>query len=382
MAWNEPGGKNPWGGRNGNQGPPDLDEILRKAQQRLAGLFGGKRPRNGETASRGPEGLGSPAGLGGLMLLAVLAFGAYDSFHVVEPAERGVVLRFGAYVDTLQPGPNLRFPRPIEQVAKIDVDRIRNHMYQALMLTQDENIVHVKMEVQYKVKDAAAYLFNVRDPDTTLAEAASSALREVVGKSKMDYVITDGRSDVSTRAQALLQDIADRYRTGLQVVKVNLQDAQPPEEVQGSFADAIKAREDEQRLKNEAEAYANEIIPKARGAAARLAEEANAYRAQVIARAEGDAARFDQLIAEYQKAPEVTRERLYLETMEAVLGKVNKVVVDTKNGNSLMYLPLDKLIQPRGETAVDPLLESTLSVPSMPTETRREAQSRTRVERP
>ncbi len=339
MAWNEPGGgnKNPWGGRNGDKGPPDLDEIIRKMQTKFGGLFGsggGRTPKNR-----------SPWGIGLLAAIAALIWIIYDSAYIIEPAQRGVVLRFGNHVDTLQPGFSLRFPRPIERVLKVDVDQIRSINHQALMLTQDENIVQIKLAVQYNVKDATAYLFNTRDPDATLKHATSSSVREVVGKSTMDYVLTEGRDSVAVNTQKLLQAIIDRYKTGLQVAKVNLQDAQPPEEVQSAFADAIKAREDEQRLKNEAEAYANEIIPKARGAAAREIEEAKAYRARVVAEAEGDASRFVQLLSEYQEAPVVMRERLYLEAMESVLNRSSKIMVDVKGGNNLVYLPLDKLLR-------------------------------------
>jgi len=341
MAWNEPGGgnKDPWGGR-GDQGPPDLDEIVRKMQNRFGGLFGGRRGG----ASGKPGG-----GAGFIVLAALVVWLVYDSVYVIQPAERGVVLRFGQYVDTLQPGPNVRFPRPIETVLKVDVDQVRSIPHKALMLTQDENIVDIKLAVQYKVKDAAEYLFNVRDPDLALEQALKSALREVVGKSKMDFIITEGRDAIGISTQDLLQEILDKYKTGLQVIKVNMQDAKPPEQVKEAFDDAIKAREDEQRLKNEAEAYSNEIIPKARGGAARRLEEANAYKAQVIAEAEGEASRFRQLLTAYEKAPKVTRERLYLETVESVLSKTSKLVVDVKGGNNVIYLPMDKLMQ--GSTA-------------------------------
>ncbi len=348
MAWNQPGGSNkdPWGGRNNDQGPPDLDEIVRKMQSKFGGLFGGRK--SGGASGPAPGTSGNAWMLIALLLVVWLL---YDSVYVIQPAERGVVLRFGAFVKTLDPGPNLRFPRPIEHVIKVDVDQVRSIPHRALMLTQDENIVDIKLAVQYKVKDAGEYLFNVTDPDTTLEQATKSALREVVGKSKMDFVITEGRDAVADSTQRLLQSILDRYKTGLQVIKVNLQDANPPEQVKEAFDDAIKAREDEQRLKNEAEAYANEIIPKARGAAARRIEEANAYKSEVTARAEGEASRFTQLLTEYEKAPVVTRERLYLQTLEDVMSRTSKVMIDVKQGGSVMLLPLEQLLRQRGADA-------------------------------
>lgn len=337
MAWNEPGGgnKDPWGGR-GDQGPPDLDEIVRKMQNKFSSLFGGGGRKVG-------SGTPNAGGIGVVLAALLVLWLVYDMTYVVEPAERGVVTRFGAYVDTLQPGPNLRFPRPIENVYKVDVDQVRSVPHKAQMLTKDENIVEVKLAVQYKVKDARAYLFNVRDPDFSLMQAVQSALREVVGKSAMEFVITDGRDAIAVSTQQLTQEVLDKYVTGLQVVKVNLQDANPPEQVKGAFDDAIKAREDEQRLKNEAEAYANEVIPKARGGGARQLEDANAYKAQVISEAQGNADRFTALLAEYDKAPQVTRERLYLDAMESVLSRTSKVLIDTKSDRNLLYLPLDKL---------------------------------------
>lgn len=348
MAWNEPGGgnKDPWGGR-GDQGPPDLDELVRKMKTKFSGLFGARPRKPG-------SGLPNMGGVGALIAVAVVLWLVYDMTYVIEPAQRGVVTRFGAYVDTLQPGPNIRFPRPIERVYKIDVDQVRSVPHKAQMLTKDENIVEVKLAVQYKVKDARAYLFNVRDPDFSLMQAVQSALREVVGKSAMEYVITDGRDAIAVSTQQLTQHILDKYRTGLQVVKVNLQDANPPEQVKDAFDDAIKAREDEQRLKNEAEAYANEVIPKARGGAARQLEDADAYRAQVIAEAQGNADRFTALLGAYEKAPQVTRERMYLDAMESVLSRTSKVIIDTKSDRNMLYLPLDKLTPGHGnDSAAD-----------------------------
>ncbi len=359
MAWNEPGGSqdnDPWGGRRKKQGPPDLDEIVRKIQQKLAGLFGGKGG-SGSDGGAGPK--GNAPGILALVVVALVIWVAVDSVYIIQPAERGVVLRFGKYVDTLMPGPSIRLPRPIEQVIRVDVDQIRTVEVgyrsegrqqmviqdEASMLTQDENIVDVKLAVQYKVKSPADYLFHDRDPEITIRDATESSIREVVGKSKMDFVLKEGRSEVAARTKELLQTILDRYNNGLLVTSVNLQDAQPPEQVQEAFFDAIRAREDEDRLINEAEAYSNEVIPKARGGAARITEDANAYKAKIVATAQGDVSRFSQILQAYQKAPEVTRKRMYLETLESVMSNTSKVLVDVDKGSNLLYLPLDKLTQ-------------------------------------
>lgn len=358
MAWNEPGGgKDPWGGRGGDQGPPDLDEIVRKMQEKMGGLFGG---RKGGGVSRGG---GAGAFTVGIFAAAALVIWLLFGFYIVDEGKRGVELRFGQFSQITLPGLHWHAPYPIEQVELVDVEK-RNFVEvgyrsgggsgtggsqsvpkEALMLTQDENIVDVRVAVQYQVKDARSYLFNVRNPDETLKQATESAIREVIGKSKMDFVLTEGRAEVAMQAKGLIQTTLDQYDTGLLVTTVNLQDAQPPEEVQGAFVDAIKAREDEDRQKQEAQAYANEVIPKARGAAARILEEANGYKLSVIAKAEGEASRFEQLLTEYSKAPEVTRKRLYLETMQTVLTNSNKVTVDVSKGNNLLYLPLDQMLK-------------------------------------
>lgn len=372
MAWNEPGGgKDPWGGRGGDQGPPDLDEIVRKMQEKMGGLFGGRR---GGGASRG----GGGAGLltVGMLAIAGLVVWMLFGFYIVEAGKRGVELRFGRFSQITEPGLHWHAPYPIEQVELVDVEK-RNFVEvgyrsapggsggtqsvpkEAMMLTQDENIVDVRVAVQYQVKDARAYLFNVRSPDETLKQATESAIREVIGKSKMDFVLTEGRSEVAMQAKTLIQATLDQYETGLLVTTVNLQDAQPPEEVQGAFVDAIKAREDEDRQKQEAQAYANEVIPKARGAAARVLEEANGYKLSVIAKAEGEASRFEQLLTEYSKAPEVTRTRLYLETMQNVLSNSSKVAIDVTGGNNMLYLPLDQML--KGGAAAVPRMDSVPS---------------------
>ena len=343
MGWNEPDGddKDPWGRGSRDEGPPDLDEVVRKMQDKLGGVFGG----SGGGSSGGSG--GSPLMWGGIGLLAFIAL-VIECAYIIEPAERGVVLRFGDYVDTLEPGLNFRLPRPFEQVIKVDIDQVRSISHNATMLTKDENIVDIELAVQYKIKSVTDYLFEAKEPDATVQQATETAVREVIGTSEMDFVLTAGRSEIQGSTKTLIQQILDNYGTGLLVDSVNMQPAKPPEAVKAAFDDAIKAREDQQRLINEAEAYRNEVLPKARGASARIVEEATAYKNQVTAKAEGDASRFEQLLVEYEKAPEITRERLYLETMEEVLGSSPKVLIDTENNNSLMYLPIDKLMERAG----------------------------------
>ncbi|EGV16953.1 FtsH protease activity modulator HflK [Thiocapsa marina] len=364
MAWNEPGGgnKDPWSGKGGgDQGPPDLDEVVRKLQERLGGLFGGNKPSGGSSGGGGgfnlPGGDFSSRAVGiivGILLIIWLATGIY----IVEPAERGVVTRFGAYVDTTGPGPHWHVPWPFETVTKVNVDEISTFSHSASMLTQDENIVDVELTVQSRIQDAADYLFQVADPDQTLRDATVTVVRVTVGGSKLDFVMTEGRGAVAVTIQERVQALMDQYQTGLLVTSVNMQPAKPPEQVKAAFDDAIKAREDKERLENQAEAYANEVLPQARGEAARIIADARAYRDQVVARSEGETARFTAILTEYLMAPEVTRQRLYLETMEQVLGDSNKVIIDVENGgDSLLYLPIDQLIKQRPDTA------ATLSKP-------------------
>lgn len=345
MAWNEPGGdnKDPWGGnRGGDQGPPDLDEVVKKMQERLGGLFGGRKGSDGgggDTPS-GP----AVAGVGLLVAIALVVFLAWQSFYIIEPAERGVVLRFGAYKEVTQPGPHLLIPL-VDRVLPVNIDQVSSFDHTALMLTQDENIVDLTLTIQYKVQDPADYRFQDWNPDQTIKDATETALREVIGKSRLDTIITENRSAIAETVKIGIQDLMDSYRTGLEVVSVNIQGASPPEQVKEAFADAVKAREDKVSIENQAQAYANDIVPRARGAAARQLEAAKGYRQKVIAEAEGEASRFLAVLAEYEKAPEVTRKRLYLETVQDVLGKTNKVMLDVESGNSLMYLPLDKLME-------------------------------------
>ncbi|MGB5439026.1 MAG: FtsH protease activity modulator HflK [Gammaproteobacteria bacterium] len=339
MAWNEPGGgnKDPWGGKRNDNGPPDLDEIARKMRERMNGFFGKKG---------GKGGVSNPFSFGLVAILALVAW-ILSGIYIVDPAERGVELRLGKFNEVTGPGPHW-YLRGIETVDKVDVDRVRTVSHRAKMLTKDENIIQVELAVQYQVRDVKNYLFQVRDPDYTLQEATESALREVIGGIPMDDFLSGGRGAIVAQTKDRSQEILDRYQTGLILTSVNLQDPQPPEEVQGAFEDAIKAKEDEVRFKNQAEAIALDILPKARGDATRLREAANAYREEVIAKAEGETSRFLQTLAEYEKAPEVTRKRLYLDAMETVFANTSKVVMQVKDGNSLMYLPLDKLMENTG----------------------------------
>lgn len=357
MAWNEPGGngkKDPWGKGTKGSGPPDLDEVVRKLQNKLGGLFK-KGGANGGGSSDSGAGGGGPQSAVWLLLVAaaLVVILIWETAYIIQPYERGVVLRFGAYVATLNPGLNFRLPRPIESVKKVDVDQIRSVSHKATMLTKDENIVDVELAVQYRIKEVTDYLFKVRSPDSTLRQVTEAALRDMVGTSVMDFVLTEGRTEIAVGSQELLQRILDAYKAGLIVTSVNMLPAKPPEEVKAAFDDAIKAREDEQRLINEAEAYRNEVLPKSRGAAARIREDAEAYKFRVLAESEGDASRFNQLLTEYQKAPDITRQRLYLDTMGSVLSKTSKVFLDAQGSNSLMYLPIDKLVD-RG----NPIMQS------------------------
>lgn len=342
MAWNDPDDRDrdPWGGKRSEQGPPDLDEVVRKIRQKLSGLFGGRRPglpsgpRSGDAA--------------GPVILAVIAAAALlvllvSSFAQIDSAERGIVLRFGRYVATLQPGPHFRFPQPIENVIKINVDQIRAFPVKANILTRDENIVDVEMSIQYRIKDPVHYLLKISDPDESVQRAAESAIRETIGTNTIDFVINEGRAEIANKVALLMQAMLDGYESGIEITSVNMQRATAPEEVKSAFDDAIKSREDRQRKINEAEAYRNEIVERSQGEATRIRLEAEGYKGQVVARAEGEAKRFTQLLTEYEKAPDVTRERLYLDTVEDVLGEGTKVMVDTQGGN-LLYLPLDKLI--------------------------------------
>ncbi len=339
MPWNEPGkDKDPWGQRN-NDTPPDLDEVFNKLKKKLGGLLG-----SGGSGGRS-SGSDDYSGIILIALAAVILVWLLSGVYIVDEGKRGVETRFGARSNVTQPGPHWRLPWPIDAVEMVDVGALRKINHNSLMLTEDENIVALSLEAQYNVKNAQDYVFEVREPDITLKQAAETAIREVVGRNKMDYIITDGRAEVASQTKRIMQEILDSYQAGLNVLQVNLNEAQPPEEVQDAFADAIKAREDQQRIINEANAYRNDIVPKARGDAQAMREDAEAYRTQVVKSSQGETERFTKLLAEYQRAPDVTRERLYLETMEQIMSNNPKVLLDVKNGNNLTYLPLDKMIQ-------------------------------------
>ncbi len=363
MAWNEPGGgdnKDPWGNR-GDQGPPDLDEAIRKLQNQLAGIFGGGK--GGGSGSRGP---GLSGGVLGLAIFAVLAVYVFLGIYQVDQQERGVVFRFGAVQDDLK-GPGLHWNPPIiDEVEVINVTQVQSHSHQSLMLTRDENIVDVSLTVQWVVDNAVDYRVNVKNPTVSLDHATESALRHVVGSSTMDQVITDGREAIAIEVQDRLQSYLNNYGTGIFIRKVNIDRSAPPSQVQDAFNDVQKAKEDQQRFINQATAYAEQVVPEARGQAQRQIEEANAYRDQVVAKSEGEAQRFEKLLTEYSLAKQVTRDRLYIDALESVFANSSKVMVDVEGGNNLMYLPLDQLTRSRpslpeiDQTAVDNAVERIL----------------------
>ena len=340
MPWNEPGkDKDPWGNR-GNDGPPDLDELLKNVKDKFGGIFGGGSGK----IPKLPTGSGNLSGIAGFIVVALLFVWALTGIYIVDEGWRGVETRFGARARVTQSGPHWHFPWPIEDVELINVSAIRTARRDSVMLTGDENIVLMSLEVQYNIKNAQDFAFEVRDPDITLAQVAETAIRTVVGNNDFDSIITEGRAIIGSETKQIMQEILDSYSTGLNVLTVNMGEAQPPEEVQDAFEDAIKAREDEQRIINEANAYRNDIVPKARGDGEGLLEQAAAYKTRVIKSAQGETSRFNQLLTEYQLAPEVTRERLYIDTIESVMSASPKVMIDIENGNNLMFLPLDQLM--------------------------------------
>jgi membrane protease subunit HflK len=389
MALNDPN----WG-RRGNAGPPDLDELWNRFRQKLPGLGG----RGG-----GRDGGGAQQFRGGGMILAALVVVVWlaSGFYIVDASQRGIVLRFGKHIQTTQPGPQWHLPYPIESVEIVNLSQVRTIevgyrtnvktkvLKESLMLTDDVNIIDLQFAVQYILSDPGQYLFKNRSPDESVMQVAESAMREIVGKSKMDYVLYEGREQIATSAQKLMQEILDRYETGISISQVTMQQAQPPEQVQAAFDDAVKAGQDRERQINEGQAYANDIVPKARGTASRLMQEAEGYKQSVIANAEGEASRFRQIQVEYSRAPVVTRQRLYLETMQQVYSSATKVYVDQKSGGNLLFLPLDKIIQmsaagapPPAEVAQQPA--SDAPAPAAPADPRsRDAfRSREREARP
>ena len=347
MAWNEPGNngndKDPWNNKGGrDQGPPDLDEVFRKFSNKFNGLFGGKKSGNGSGG-----GLGG-AGISFVLIIAAIVW-ALSGIYTVKEAERGVVLQFGKFDRIADPG--LRWKMTfVETVIPVDIEAVRSLSASGFMLTEDENVVSVEFEVQYRVIDPYLYKFSVTNADSSLEEALDSALRYVVGHSKMDQVLTNGREVVRQNTWDELNQIIEPYNLGLIVTDVNFKDSRPPMEVKDAFDDAIAAQEDEQRFIREAEAYAREIEPRARGQVTRMTQEAEGYQERITLEAQGEVARFEKLLPEYQAAKEVTRERLYIDAMQEVLGNSSKILVDVKGGNNMMYLPLDKIMEKQGSS--------------------------------
>jgi membrane protease subunit HflK len=341
MAWNDPGkNENPWQ-RRPEQGPPDLDEALRRLQKKLRGIFGGGRgPGNG-------SGQGGGFGLRRILVIVLAAWAVFGSGYINEAAERSVITRFGKYIKTTAGGFNLRYPWPIDRRTVVNVTEIQSFANQARMLTQDESLVDVGFAVQYRRSDPVKFAFNVRDPEETLGEVSQSAIREVIGQSGLGAVLGAGRQEIAARTKDLVQRTIAAYNTGIEVISVNLQSINVPDQVKPAQDDASKAVQDKEHAMLAAQTYANDIVPKARGAAVSVVEGARAYRSRVVADAEGETSRFLALAGEYQRAPAVTRERLYLETMEQVLGSSAKIIVDTKGTGNLVYLPLDKLLEQR-----------------------------------
>jgi len=358
MAWNESGnngnGNDPWGGgrKGGNQGPPDIDEVIRDLTKKFNKLFGGSGGGSSSTGSSSGGG-GLSAGLIAGLFVVLIVVWAFGGIRVVDEAERGVVLRFGEVLDqTLQPG--LRWNPPlIDEVTLVNVSELNAKTYEnRAMLTTDENIIDIAVTVQYRIQDPIKYVIAVQDPELSLDNASESAIRHVVGGNYMDQILTTGRDRIADDVQDRLQDYMNIYNTGISVSQVNVVDAQPPDAVRPAFDDVIRAREDEQRAKNKAEQYANQIIPEARGEAQRRIEQANAYREEVVAEATGDASRFDLLLSEYLKAPEVTRQRLYIDSIEDVMTASSKIMVDVEGGNNMLFLPLDKIMEQSTSTSV------------------------------
>jgi len=372
--------KNPEQNNNQDQGPPDLDELLNDLGKKIGRLFGRKestqknsKPNNGGSQSEVPQ---DQLPVTTIMLIIALIWAA-TGFYIVDQGSRGVVLRFGKNTEVTMPGPRWHIPFPVESVEVVNLEQVRTlevgyrssgnsvarskELRESLMLTDDENIIDLQFAVQYNLKSAENFLFNNRSADASVRGAAESAIREIVGKSKMDFALYEGREEIAVKAKKLMQEILDRYDTGINVTSVTMQNAQPPEQVQASFDDAVKAKQDLERQKNEGQAYANDIIPKAKGAASRLTSEAQGYRVKVESEAKGNASRFEQILTQYNRAPEVMRDRIYIEAQEQILSNISKVIVDQKNSNSLLYLPLDKLIQQTSPSSKENI-SSTINV--------------------
>ncbi len=357
MPWNEPGkgsggnnGQDPWKGGGGQQ-PPDLDEVFTNVQKRLKQIIGGDSGGSKKSGNSGGPGLG---GIFSLVLVLAGIWILWNSIHIIDEPERGVVTRFGEYVRTLQPGLNFTFPAPIEVIEKVDISEVRSIENRTRMLTGDENLIEVGYAVQYQVIEPEKFLFNVLNPEESLVEAADSSIREIVGTNNMDFILEAGRSDIAIKTRELLQEIVNLYDSGIVMTEFALQDIRPPSQVQDAFDDVVRAREDQLRFANQAQAYANQVVPEARGQAARILEEAQAYRDSVIAQAEGESDRFVAVYEEYALAPEVTRQRLYLQALEELYSTVPKILLDTQSGNNLLYLPLDRMTGSAGQSSGSP----------------------------
>ena len=395
-------------GKRPNDGPPDLDQLWRDFNQRLSNLFGNKKNGGGNNNGNGGNSGGTGftpdmrgAGIGAGVIAAIVAFlWLVSGFFIVQEGQTGVVLTFGKYSHMTPAGFNWRWPAPIQRHETVNVSQVRTvevgyrgnvknkQQQESLMLTEDENIIDIQFAVQFTLKNASDWVFNNREQDELVKQIAETAMREIVGRNKMDFVLYEGREKIAFDSGQLMQQIVDKYKAGVQITNVTMQGVQPPEQVQASFDDAVKAGQDRERQKNEGQAYANDVIPRARGAASRLMQESEAYRASVTANAQGEASRFKQVLAEYQKAPAVTRDRMYIETMQKIFSSTTKVMVDSKGSNNLIYLPLDKLISqtaagtaaataPSGVTATTPALPSD----SVALETQLQQDSRTRDSR-
>ncbi len=368
---NQNGNEPPRRPQGGGDGPPDLDEVWRDFNNRIGAIFGRKGGGRGNrpTGPSGPSSSPRNARIGlGLIILVLVALWLASGFYIVQEGQVGVVTQFGRYKSTSQAGFQWRLPYPFQNHETVNVSQLRTFevgfrgssrnkvLPEALMLTTDENIVDMQFVVQYRLRADGApdYLFRTRDPDESVRQAAETAMREIVGKKPMDYVLYEGRTNVATEVQALMQQILDRYHTGIQVSTVAIQNVQPPEQVQAAFDDAVKAGQDRERQINEGQAYANQVVPLASGQASRMMEQAEGYKARVIGDAEGNTARFLSIANEYRKAPAVMRERMYLETMQDIYGRASKVMVDTKDGNNMLYLPIDKIIQQAAQDAGKP----------------------------
>lgn len=378
-------------GQGPNQGPPDLDELWRDFNRKLGGLLGNKGRGGNQGGGNGSGGNGGMQGFNpnpkatgigfGLIAGVALLIWMGTGFFIVQEGQQAVITQFGKYHSSVGAGFNWRLPYPIQRHETVFVTQIRSvdvgrdnvvpatGLRESAMLTEDENIVEIKFAVQYRLNDARAFLFESRDPDAAVVKVAETAVREVVGKMKMDAALAEERDQIAPRVRTLMQSILDRYKVGIEVVGINLQQGgvRPPEQVQASFDDVLKAGQERERAKNEAQAYANDVVPRARGAASRLTEEAEGYRARIVAQAEGDSQRFRAVLTEYQKAPQVTRERMYTDAMQEIYSNVTKVLVDSKSGSNLLYLPLDKIMQMTGQPASTPGGSTQPSAPTQST---------------